>query len=153
MSSQTVPDVLLPYLPGNTIVPSPTEQTEIFIQYLNRLYEDIAYNVNQRDLIAFPIAVTSDFQNIPNVPNSGAFIILISGQLSGMPSAIFGLTKAANNITGLWSKLQDQDGNTGVWAGHELIIQSTTTNFQIKHNLVTTPETVGNFNLRIVGTQ
>lgn len=152
MTNPNVPNIILPYLPQNTIVPNPAEEPEIFIQYFNRLYEDIAYNVNNRDNKAFLITITSEYQNIPNVPNSGAYIILVNGVSSEMPCSIFILTKASNTAVGVFSTVQYDLGNGTLWGGKQLEVDCTATNFRIRHNLVDTPIVAGSFYLRIVGT-
>lgn len=140
------PIINLPQLPPNTIVP---ESEDLFLDYLNRLYEDIAFAVNNKDYIAFEIPITSSATNIPNVPNFGAFIVLISGTLSTLPTITASLCKSDATASGQVVVLGSQVG-TGAWAGNALTITSTATNFQVAHNRA---GVMGNFNLRIVGTQ
>lgn len=142
------PQVSLPFLPPNTIVPSPTEQEAIFIQYFNRLYEDIAFAVNQKDFQFFTIEISNVPTNIPNIDNFGAFIVAVSGVDSSQPVKTWSLVKADANNAGVINILGTQVG-TLTWAGINLSVTSTATNFQIAHNR-TTP---GNFNIRIIGTQ
>lgn len=145
-----------PFLPPNTIVPT---NEDLFVSYLNRLYEDIAFAVNNKDPIQFPMAVTSVAQNILNLPNFGAFIICVSGvdaerdinrvAIGWLPTITASLVKSDAGVAGVINVLGTQAG-TGTWAGINLTITATATNFQIAHNraLVT-----GNFNIRIIGTQ
>ncbi len=142
------PQVDLPFLPPNTIVPSPTEQEDIFIQYFNRLYEDIAFAVNQKDFQFFTIEISSTPADIPNIDNFGAFIVAVSGVDSTQPVKTWSLVKSDANIAGVINILGTQAGTVN-WAGVDLTVTSTTTNFQIAHN----GALVGNFNIRIIGTR
>ena len=142
----TFPNILQPSLPTTTIVP---EEEDLFIPYLNRLYEDIAFAVNSKDPTFFQAPITSTAANIPNLPNFGAFIICVSGTLSTLPTITASLCKADATAAGSIAVLGSQVG-TGAWAGNALTITSTATNFQIKHN---NAGVTGNFNIRILGTQ
>lgn len=142
----TFPIVDQPILPISTIVP---ENKDLFIPYLNRLYEDIASTVNNKDFIYFTTAITSTAQNIPNLPNFGAFIICVSGTVSTFPTLTASLCKASATAAGAIAVLGSQVG-TGAWAGNALTITSTATNFQIAQN---NAGVTGNFNIRIIGTQ
>lgn len=147
----TFPMITLPSLPPNTIVP---ENDALFIPYLNRLYEEIAFAVNNKDNLAFPIAITDVAQDIPNVPNYGAFIICVYGEVydsvtpSALPTLNASLCKSDPTAAGSIAVLGSQAG-TGGWGGINLTVTSTATNFQIKHNLAATS---GNFLIRILGT-
>lgn len=140
------PVIQQPTLPPNTIVP---ENDYLFIPYLNRLYEDIALTVNNKDNIYFTFAITSTAQNISNLPNFGSYIVCVSGQTSTLPTITASLCKSAAGVAGQVVQLGFQAG-TGAWAGFVLTITSTATNFQIAHNNV---GVTGNFNIRILGTQ
>lgn len=140
------PVIQLPLLPPNTVVP---ENEALFIAYLNRLYEDIAFTVNNKDYIFFQIPITSSATNIPNLPNFGAYLVCVSGTLSTLPTLTASLCKADATAAGSVAALGSQVG-TGAWAGNALTITSTATNFQIAHNRA---GVTGNFNIRIVGTQ
>lgn len=140
------PIILQPSLPPNTIVP---ENDFLFIPYLNRLYEDIALTVNNKDNIYFEAAITSSASNIPNLPNFGAFIICVSGTLSTLPTITASLCKSTDSSAGSVAVLGSQAGS-GAWAGINLTITTTATNFQIAHN---NAGVSGNFNIRILGTQ
>lgn len=144
----TFPRVSLPYLPPNTIVPV-EDLDDTFVQYLMRLYEEIAFNVNQRDYVYFPIAISDVSADIPNLPNFGAFIVCVSGVNSTQPVKTWSLVKADATAAGVINILGTQAG-TGAWAGNNLTITSTATNFQIAHNRAGFTD---NFNIRIVGTQ
>ena len=140
------PVILQPSLPPNTIVP---ENEFLFIPYLNRLYEDIALTVNNKDNIYFLSPITSTATNIANLPNFGAYIICVSGAETTLPSLTVSLCKSDATATGSVVVLGSQAG-TGAWAGINLTVTSTATNFQIAHN---NTGVTGNFNIRILGTQ
>jgi hypothetical protein len=148
--SSLAPDFPFNELPGNTIVPDP-EEKEIFIPYLNRLYEDVAFAVNNKDNIYFTAPITDTATNIPNMPNLGAYVICISGVDTGMPAYVFALAKNNANLAGAISAaLISQVGTIAPWVGATLTITSTTTNFQINHSVT---NVIGNFNFRFIGTQ
>lgn len=140
----------LPFLPPNTIVP---ENDALFIPYLNRLYEDISFTVNNKEAKFFPIPITNTATNIPNMPNFGSFLVCVSGVDHELPTLITALCKSNNAAAGTIAVLTSQAGTGATWAGITLTITSTTTNYQIAHSLVTVPVTTGNFNIRIVSTQ
>lgn len=142
----TFPVILLPSLPPNTIVP---ENEDLFISYLNRLYEEIAFSVNNKDNIYFQIPISDTPADIPNLPNFGAFIVCVSGTLTDLPTLTASLCKADATAAGTIAVLGSQVG-TGVWAGNALTITATATNFQIAHDRA---GVTGNFNIRIIGTQ
>jgi hypothetical protein len=142
----TFPVILQPSLPPNTIVP---ENDYLFLPYLNRLYEDIALTVNNKDNIYFLAPITDTPTNIPNLPNFGAYIICVSGALTDLPTLTASLCKSDATASGTIAVLGSQVG-TGAWAGITLTITSTATNFQIAHN---NAGVIGNFNIRILGTQ
>ncbi len=142
----TFPVINLPSLPPNTIVP---EDDNLFISYLNRLYEEIAFCANNKDNIYFEIPITDAPTDIPNLPNFGAFIVCVSGVDSDLPTITASLCKSDSSAAGAIVVLGFQAG-TGAWAGNVLTITSTATNFQIQHNRA---GVIGNFNIRIVGTQ
>lgn len=142
----TFPVILLPSLPPNTIVP---ENEDLFISYFNRLYEEIAFCLNNKDNIYFQIPISNTAADIPNLPNFGAFIVCVSGTLSTLPTLTVSLCKADATASGSIAVLGSQVG-TGAWAGNALTITSTATNFQIAHDRA---GVTGNFNIRIMGTQ
>lgn len=135
------------YVPPNTIVP---QDWSLFIPYFNRLYEDVAYAVNNRDFIFYPMAITSTAQNIQNVPLFGAFIICVSGVNQGLPCLTASLCKSSKNIAGSITPIGSQAGNIAPWVAATLTITSTATNFQIQHSL---SGVTGSFNIRIIATQ
>lgn len=135
-----------PYLPPNTIVPS---NESLFIPYFINLYEDIAQTVNSKDINFYPMAISSIPTNIVNLPSFGAFIICVSGIDSSLPTLTASLCKSDANASGSVITLGSQAG-TGFWTGNILAITSTSTSFQIAHNKT---GVVGNFNIRIIGTQ
>jgi hypothetical protein len=142
----TFPVITQPTLPPNTIVP---ENDFLFIPYLNRLYEDIALTVNNKDNIYFQAPITDTASDIPNLPNFGAYIICVSGSTSTLPTITASLCKADATAGGSVAVLGSQVG-TGAWAGNALTISVTATNFQISHDRAAV---IGNFNIRILGTQ
>lgn len=142
----TFPVILQPSLPTNTIVPT---EEDLFIPYLNRLYEDIAFTVNNKDDKFFTFAITDTPQDIPNLPNFGAYIICVSGQISTLPTLTASLCKSSATGAGSIAVLGSQVG-TGAWAGSALTINSTATNFQISHD---NAGVSGNFNIELIGTQ
>lgn len=132
-------------LPPNTIVP---EDEFLFISYLNRLYEEIAFAVNSKDNNFFPIAISSVPADIPNLSRFGAFIACVSGADSTLPTATWSLCKSDATAAGVVTPIGFQAG-TGAWAGNVLTITSTATNFQIAHNRAAV---TGAFSIRIIGT-
>ncbi len=132
-------------LPGNTIVPS-LQTEDIFIQYLNRLYEDIAFAVNNKDNIAFEMPISSTARDIVTLPRMGSFMIAVSGTTNTLPTGIWALCKSDSRVAGTIVSLNFQAGTID-WAGNVLTVTSTATNFQIAHNRA--GET-GNFSIRII---
>jgi hypothetical protein len=137
----------LPLLPPNTIVP---QDDSLFISYFNRLYEDIAFAVNNKDASYFEIPITNTAVNIPNIANFGAFIVCVSGATTGLPCITAALSKASSAAIGDVFPLNFQAGTVAPWVAATLTISSTATNFQIAHSVAAT---TGNFNIRIIGTQ
>lgn len=141
-------------LPENTVVPPPSEDENDFIMYFNRLYEDIAFAVNNKDNVFSPISITSSATNIPNLPNFGAFIICVSGQETGMPSYVWALSKATANAAGTAVVLTSQVGTITPWVGATLTISDSgvvngLSNYQIRHSVAGRS---GNFNIRYLTT-
>lgn len=152
MSAQ-IPDVQLPFLPPNTIVPSPVDQEDIYIQYFNRLYEDIALAVNSKDFTYFQIPISDTAQNIPNLANFGAFIICVSGVDSAQPTKTVSLVKSSRTAAGVVNVLGTQAGTASSpinWLATNITVTSTASNFQINHD---NAGVTANFNIRIIGTQ
>ena len=151
--TNTFPTLPFYDLPLTTIIPSPADE-ELFIPYLTRLYEDIATVVNQKDNTYFTIPIGTTAAIIPNVPNSGAFIICIAGTMDGMPAVTYSLIKTNSTAAGTASQIQVQPGTTigtnATWNNVNLLIGSTATNFTIVHNAIA--GTIGNFNVRFIGT-
>jgi hypothetical protein len=134
-------------LPPNTDVP---KDDDLFIDYFNRVYEDIAYAVNDRDFNQFPMAITDIAQPIINLPNFGAYIICVSGVLSGLPTITASLCKSDVAASGSIAVLGHQNGTVAPFSGATLTITSSATNFLINHSVASTS---GNFSIRIIGTQ
>ena len=137
-----------PYLPPNTILPN-TEEVDSLVQYWNRIYEEIAYNVNSRDFAEYPTSISSTAQNIVAVNTFGAFIICVAGFEPTQPTMTASLCKSSSTAAGVINVLGQQAG-TGAWAGNNIIITSTATNFQIRHDRA---NVTANFNIRLIGTQ
>jgi|ERR1700678_577377 len=144
-----------PFLPPNIVVP---EDEDLFLPFLNRMYEDIAFATNSKDFNNYTMPITSTAQNILLVPNFGAFIICVSGTQTtfsassvetALPTLTASLCKSAMASSGSVAALGSQAG-TGTWAGITLTITSTSTNFQIAHN---NAGVSGNFSIRLIGTQ
>lgn len=135
-----------PYLPPNTIVP---ENEDLFLPFLNRMYEDVAFAVNSKDFNNYTMAITSTASDILLIPNFGAFIICVSGTDSTLPTLTASLCKADSTASGSVTPIGSQVG-TGAWAGNALTITSTSTNFQIAHDRTGVS---GNFSIRVIGTQ
>jgi hypothetical protein len=142
----TYPTYEFPFLPTTTVIPS---NDDLFIPYQNRVYEELAQAINERDNSYFPWPITSSATNFPNVPNFGAFLVCISGVDSTLPTLTASLCKADATASGSISVLGFQVG-TGAWSGNALTITSTATNFQVAHNRTGVS---GNFNIRVIGTQ
>lgn len=143
----TFPMVTRSFLPPNTVMPV---EEDLFDDYLNRLYEDIAFAVNERDFVNFPMAITNTPQPIVNLPNYGAYIICVSGMTSGLPSLTASLCKSDMGIAGSVAVLGTQAGTVAPWAAATLTITTSATNFLINHSVANTS---GNFSIRIIGTQ
>lgn len=149
----TFPVVELSPLPPNTVVPI---DESLFVPYLNRLYEDVAFSVNERDNSAFAIEITDTPAAITNVPNYGAFIVCVAAApvlpplVNGtLPTLTASLCKSSIGVAGQVVVLGSQVGS-GAWAGINLTITSSATNFLIAHN---NAGISGDFNIRICGTQ
>jgi hypothetical protein len=149
IDTNSFPQVELPFLPPNTIVPNPVDETDTFIQYFTRLYEDIAFTMNQKDSTFFAIAIRFLVVDIPNVNNFGAYIICVSGTDSTQPTITASLVKSDTTSAGVATTIGIQPG-TGAWAGFNIILSSSATNFRIRHDR---PGVTANFNIRIIGTQ
>lgn len=143
----TFPSVTRSILPPNTDIP---KDEELFIDYINRLYEDIAYAVNDRDFTFFPMQITNTASPIVNLPNYGAYIICVSGVDSGLPTITASLCKSDAGGAGVINVLGTQAGTVAPFAAATLTITSSATNFLINHSVAATS---GNFNIRIIGTQ
>ena len=139
-------------LPPLTIVPDPVDDKENFIQYFNRLYEQMAFVINERMTPYYAIPISDTPKDIPNLPQFGAFLVMVSGIDSSQPVKTWSLVKSDRGIAGVINILGTQAG-TGIWAGIDLTITTTATNFQIAHNLVTVPATTATFNIAVIGTQ
>lgn len=152
----TYPTVDQPNLNPSTIIP---EQDDLFIPYLTDLYQQMAEAINNKDNLYFDFAVTSTAASIPNVPNFGAYLIVVSGVdaerdssgnvLGWLPTLTASLCKSSASASGSVTVIGSQAG-TGSWAGINLTITSTATNFQIAHN---NTGVTGNFNIKFIGTQ
>jgi hypothetical protein len=145
-TGQQTATLLQPSLPPNTTSP---QNEDLWQTYWTDTYKDIANTVNSKDFNFFPMAITSSYQNIVNLPPFGAYIICISGTLSTLPTITASLCKADSTAAGSIAVLGTQVG-TGAWAGNALTFNAAAGAFQIKHD---NTGVIGNFNLRIIGTQ
>lgn len=137
---------LFPTLVTTTVVPS---DWDLFIPYFNRQWEDLANTINFKDNNFYAMAISSSAANIVNIPTFGTFIICVSGVNSTLPTLTASLCKSDATAAGSIAALGSQAG-TGAWAGNNLTITSTTTNFQIAHDRTGVS---ANFNIRVIGTQ
>lgn len=133
-------------LPPNTIVP---EEEHLFVPYLNRMYEDIAYAVNAKNESPFTIAITNVPTDIASIPTFGTFFVCIAGLASGQPVLGALLCKSDAGIAGVVVPLGNQAGTGAVWAASFLTITSTVTRFQIQHSVA---GLTANFSIKIIGT-
>ncbi len=145
----TLPDVPFANLPPLTIVPHPVDDTENFMQWMNRFYEEIGFVANARVYPYYTINISDVATDIPNLPQFGAFLVMVSGIASTQPVKTWSLVKSTETAAGIVNFLGTQAGS-GIWAGINLTITSTATNFQISHNLAGVTAT---FNISVMGTQ
>jgi len=138
---------VVPLLSSSTIVP---QSWDLYIPYFTRLYENVAYNINQKDNNFFPMAITNSATDIQNLPTFGSFIICVSGIQQGLPCITASLCKSNATSAGSIAVLGSQAGTIAPWAAATLTITSTGTHFQIAHSVANTS---GNFNIRFIGTQ
>lgn len=136
-------------LPPLTIVPDPVEDTQNFMQWMNRFYEEIALVVNPRVVPYYQIQISSTATNIPNLPTFGSFLVCVGGTYSTEPTAVWALCKSDATASGTIAVLESQPGTVN-WAGFALTITSTATNFQIAHNNTGVTDF---FNISVLGTQ
>lgn len=139
-------------LPGNTIVPD-LDPPEVFIQYLTRLYEDIAFAVNNKDNISFTFTISDKAVDIPIIPDFGAILLVVSGTENTQPCGVWTLARSNNKLAGTVVPVATEAG-TGDWNGKAISITTNfdpilnpNRNFQIQHNKT---NFTANFNLRIV---
>ena len=142
----SVPPYGLPYVFPTTVVP---DQWDLYVPYFNRVYEQIAQTVNNKDNISYTMPISSTATDILSAPRYGAFIICVSGVDSTLPTLTASLCKADATAAGSIAVLGSQAG-TGAWAANNLTITSTTTNFQIAHDRT---GVTGAFSIRLIGTQ
>ena len=160
----SVPIGQRPYLLNSTIVPR-FDDANTFLQYLTRLYEDIALAVNQRDFIYFPLAVPPQPtagppiiypQTISNLALFGSFLVCISGQLTGLPCATYAVNKPDIYQAGTYTLLSSAVVNIAPWSVFNVILQdnpSPPATGEISITIYNTSTMTGNFNIRIIGTQ
>ena len=133
-------------LPTTTVMPT---SKDLFEPYWTDLYTQIADTINRKDDIFYPVAISDIAQDILNLPRFGTYIVMVSGIESTLPTRSWALCKADATAAGTIAVLGTQVG-TGAWAGNTLIVTSTATNFQIRHDRA---GVTGGFNIRVVGTQ
>lgn len=162
----TSPNVQRAYLLNTTIVPE-LKDAFTFNQFLTRVYEDIAYAVNQRDFVYFPIAVPPtpavgppliNPQPIQNMPLYGSFLVCISGIQPGLPCATYAVNKADIYQAGVYTLLSSQAGNIAPWVGFNVQLQDNPVAFrpitgEIDITIFNTSTMTGNFNIRVISTQ
>ena len=136
-------------LPPLTIVPNPEDNTDEFLQWINRFYEEVALCLNNRVIPFYTIPISDVATDIPNLPTYGSFFVGISGLASGLPSGVWILSKSDMNVAGEISEVVTQDG-LGPWATFSILITSTATNYQIRHDR---PGVIEQFNISVLGTQ
>ena len=132
-----------PTLTTTTIVPT---DKSLFNPYFTRQYESIAATVNFKDNSFYPMAISDIPTNIVNLLSFGAFIICVSGVDSTLPTLTASLCKSDMTTAGQVIVIGSQAG-TGAWAGNNLTITSTATNFQIAHDRA---GITANFNVRVI---
>lgn len=160
----TSPNVQRAYLLNTTIVPE-LKDAFTFNQFLTRVYEDIAYAVNQRDYVYFPIDVPPAPaagppvilpKAIQNMPLFGSFIVCISGIKPGLPCATYAVNKADIYQAGVYTLLSSQAGNVAPWIGFNVTLQDNPTpptSGEIDITISNTSTMTGNFNIRVIQTQ
>lgn len=138
---------LKPWLNQDTIVPEDPKELTI---WLTKFYEDVKDAIaNQQDLF-YIVSVTSTATDLPFVPSYGSFIILVSGVENTFPCASALANKSTKDAGGA-AAIIGSDTGTGDWAGVDIAISSTATNFQIAHNGAATLS--GTFIVRVIGTR
>lgn len=145
---------MIPYqpflnLPPQTVVPNPVDDTQNFIEFMNRFYEEIGFIVNARQIPYYTINISDVAEDIPNLPQFGAYLVCVSGIASTQPTGVWSLCKSDSTAVGFGAEITNQAG-TGIWAGINLVIAATTNTFQIYHGLT---GTTGVFNISVFGTQ
>ncbi len=148
----TYPILNLADMSPTTTIP---KEENLFNPYFIKLYQQIAFAVNTKDDTGFTVPITSAPSDMVNIPNFGAYIVCVSGGPSQSPPATgdtlptltASLCKSTSTAAGSIAVLGSQAG-TGAWAGINLTITSTATNFQIAHNRA---GVTGNFNTRVIG--
>jgi hypothetical protein len=133
------------------------------------VYEDIAYAVNQRDFVYFPIDVPPPPtavgvvpvilpKPIQNMPLFGSFLVCISGIKPGLPCATYAVNKADIYQAGVYTLLSSQPGNVAPWGGFNVTLQDNPLAYrpatgEIEITISNTSTMTGNFNIRVLQTQ
>jgi len=154
-----------PNLPTSIIWP---ENPKDIPWFMTRLYEEMAFAINQKDNGIFQMAISENPTQIPNLDTTGSYLINVSGsepyidsngRTNYWPSYIFQLTKVDPNADGDWTSTQNTDG-----VGPTLGAVALTITFQnvpsgtgpkyyfINHSL-SGSGIVGSFNVNIQGTR
>lgn len=157
----------LPHLPQTIIWPDDPEDIP---WYMTRLYEQMAFSINDRDFDYFPMAITSTATIIPNLQASGSFILCVSGsepyidangKTNYWPTQTWALNKTSplangNAVTLGTAQAGSGPSLSGVTYTLSQSTQSSSIDtsgyiyYFIKHSKT---DVTGSFNVRIIGTQ
>jgi len=110
-------------------------------------YNSIVDSLVRKKIFSFEMPIDNTARDIPFVPQSGAFLILVQGIDDGMPAYTAACSKVAVAAAGSISALDSQAGSGATWNTITLAITSTATNFQIAH----TKAASGDFLVTVIG--
>ena len=145
----SLPNIPFSFVSPLNVIPNPIDDTENFLYFFNRFYEEVASAITDREIPYYQIAVTTAATNIPFLPTFGSYILCVSGDKSDLPVKTWSLVKSTEDAVGVINVLGTQAGS-GSWAATNLTITSTATNFQIAHDRAGITET---FNIKWIGTK
>ena len=149
-----------PDLPQTIIWPTNPDDIPWFMM---RLYEQMTQAINNKDFGPFQMAIGTSATPIQNIPDSGSFILCISGEpiVTGTTfnywrTKSWAITKTSPTANGVATLIGEQAG-TGTLIASDYTISyatlssnSTSTFVHIRHNV---PNVTGSFNIRIIGTK
>ena len=149
-----------PDLPQTIIWPTNSEDLPWFMM---RLYEQMSQAINNKDFGPFKMAIGTSATPIQNMPDSGTFILCVSGDPTGSGATLsewrtqsWVITKSSTTANGVATSIGTQAG-TNTLAGSTYTISyatlsgnSTSTFVHINHNIA---NVTGSFNIRIIGTK